>query len=194
MKCDTKIVQTICSESATDAVAKLVASGMKVVPACKLTAEEYNAQHPDSEAVKWQALKLTYYRANKCINDTVSKKTSKIKDIPVVDNSTMTIKSLKVELKQAQERIKELESTPSTTLTTSQFKTKLASKDRQLREANAKVTEAHRIMTELDAENHRLKNQKVPNNQTKEEFVEEYQQKKTKEVADFRKKLEDSEQ
>ena len=54
---------TICSESALDAVTKLVVQGWKVQPACKFVAEEYQKNYPEDKA-EWETLKKQYYRAN----------------------------------------------------------------------------------------------------------------------------------
>jgi len=54
---------SICSESALDAVTKLVATGMKVASACKFVAEEYQKNYPEDKA-NWETLKKQYQRAN----------------------------------------------------------------------------------------------------------------------------------
>ena len=64
---------TICTESALDAVCKLVADGMKVAPACKFVAEEYQKNYPEDKA-EWKTLKRQYYRHNQPVKKSTTKK------------------------------------------------------------------------------------------------------------------------
>lgn len=108
---------SICTESALDAVCKLVATGMKVASACKFVAEEYQKNYPEDKA-EWNTLKQQYYRSNPTKAKTkkqihVSKSEEKIdtciyfSPYPLVHIELYT--KAKEHIKELEERIKNLE-------------------------------------------------------------------------------------
>ena len=158
-ECKAKVIVEICAETAVDAVSKRVAKGMKVIPACKEVADEFNR---DNDAtVTWKSLRTSYYRAQNCSSGTVSKKE---KSVPL----EQFVKKLDVPMigvtPKEQDHIDLLKEACK----------KLRAKNELLK------TQVHELQTIL------LEYDKKPQQQNNKDFIEEFKEEREERIKEMR--------